>query len=75
MSDNKKERKTIYIPRLQYNDNLYNGAAYGYSPYDMLDWECHNWGDNYGDTDDYDCCDDAEDYTDDDSDDEEAGDD
>ena len=44
----------------------YNGASYGYSPYDMTDWECHDWGDNYGDSDDYDCCDDAEDYSDDD---------
>lgn len=34
---------------------LYNGAVRGFSPYDMDDRECNNWGDN-------DCCDDAEDY-------------
>lgn len=43
-----------------YCDDDYNGASYGYSPYDMLDWECHNWGER--ESEDYDCCDDAEDY-------------
>ena len=40
---------------------LYNGAVRGFSPYDMDDRECNNWGD-------YDCCDDAEDYGEDDDD-------
>jgi len=41
----------------------YNGAAYGYSPYDMDARECRYWADDEDDDDDdYDCCDDAEDY-------------
>ena len=37
------------------NEEPYNGAACGYSPYDMDARECGCGGD-------YDCCDDAEDY-------------
>lgn len=44
----------------------YNGAAYGYSPYDMDARECRYWAIDHlvddGDDGDYDCCDDAEDY-------------
>ena len=47
----------------------YNGAAYGYSPYDMDARECRYWADDEDDDDgDYDCCDDAEDYGDEDDD-------
>ena len=54
----------------------YNGAAFGYSPYDMDASECRYWlidhisddldndVDDEDDDDDYDCCDDAEDYGD-----------
>ena len=38
----------------------YNGAAYGYSPFDMMDFECRSCFEQGGE--DYDCCDDAEDY-------------
>ena len=45
----------------------YNGAARGYSPYDLMDFECRSCYEQggaggYPDPDDYDCCDDAEDY-------------
>ena len=45
----------------------YNGAAYGYSPYDLMDFECRSCYEQggaggYPDHDNYDCCDDAEDY-------------
>ena len=45
----------------------YNGAAYGYSPYDLMDFECRSCYEQggaggYPDPEDYDCCDDAEDY-------------
>ena len=55
------------------NEEPYNGAAYGYSPYDMDASECRYWACDHlaDDVDDYDCCDDAEDYAGDDSDDEE----
>ena len=54
------------------NEEPYNGAVRGFSPFDMDDRECNNWGDYIDDErDEYDCCDDAEDYTDDDSDSEE----
>ena len=42
----------------------YNGAAYGYSPFDMMDFECRSCFEQGGE--DYDCCDDAEDYGEDD---------
>lgn len=41
-------------------DEPYNGAYMGYSPYDMDADECRPWRDY----DPYDCCDDAEDYGD-----------
>ena len=50
------------------NEEPYNGAAFGYSPYDMDADECRPWrdydpyDDAEEDDDDYDCCDDAEDY-------------
>ena len=52
----------------------YNGAAYGFSPYDLMDFECRSCFEQggaggYPDPDDYDCCDDAEDYGEDDADD------
>ena len=45
----------------------YNGAAYGFSPYDLMDFECRSCFEQggaggYPDPEDYDCCDDAEDY-------------
>ena len=61
------------------NEEPYNVAAYGYSPFDMDASECRYWAidhisddldnDDYDDDDDYDCCDDAEDYGEDDADD------
>ena len=64
------------------NDEPYNGAVFGYSPYDMDASECRYWAidhisddldddvdDDYDDDGDYDCCDDAEDYGEDDADD------
>ena len=53
------------------NEEPYNGAAWGYSPYDMSDYECLASLDKDSSDEEYDCCDDAEDYTDDISDDEE----
>lgn len=48
------------------NEEPYNGAAYGYSPFDIDARECRYWAiDHLADDDDdgdYDCCDDAEDY-------------
>ena len=47
------------------NDKPYNGAAYGFSPYDMDARECRYWAIEHladDDDDDYDCCDDADDY-------------
>lgn len=53
-------------------DEPYNGAAFGYSPFDMDASECRYWAidhisddlDDDEDDGDYDCCDDAEDYGD-----------
>ena len=54
------------------NEEPYNGAQTGFSPFDMDDRECNNWGDYIDDDrEEYDPCDDADDYSDDDSDDEE----
>ena len=61
------------------NEEPYNGAAFGYSPYDMDASECRYWAidhisddldddEDYDDGGDYDCCDDAEDYGEDDDD-------
>ena len=58
------------------NEEPYNGAVWGYSPYDMIDRECRAEYDVCNDSDDdeededdydpFDVCDDAEDYGEDD---------